>query len=70
MLTDPEIEAILRDTEDPRDAADRVVAAAVEAGGRDNATAVVIDVVGLVTQSDLDSEHQRVSPEQKLGALP
>jgi protein phosphatase len=70
MIDDEEIAAILRDTEDPRDAADRLVAAAVTAGGQDNATAVVIDVVGLVTQQSYDSERQRESLEQKLGALP
>ena len=70
MLADAEIETILRETEDPCDAADRVVAAAVEAGGKDNATAVVVDVVGLVPQSDHDSERQRESLEEKLGALP
>ncbi|MGH3362532.1 MAG: PP2C family protein-serine/threonine phosphatase [Nocardioides sp.] len=70
MLRDAEIEAILREAEDPRDAADRVVSAAVEAGGNDNATAVVVDVVGWGTQDDYDSERQRVSLEEKLGALP
>ena len=70
MIPDAEIAAILRESQDPRDAADRMVAAAVEAGGRDNATAVVVDVVGLVNQSDYDSERQRESLEQKLGALP
>ena len=38
---------------DPRDAADRLVAAALDAGGRDNATAVVVDVVGLVHDDSL-----------------
>ena len=55
---------------DPRDAADRLVRAAVHAGGRDNATAVVVDVVGLASESAYDSARQRVSLEQKLGALP
>ena len=57
-------------TSDPRDAADQVVAAAVAAGGRDNATAVVVDVVGLADDRPYDSDAQRVSLEQKLGALP
>jgi protein phosphatase len=70
MIDDDVIAGILRDTEDPRDAADRLVAAAVSAGGQDNATAVVIDVVGLVAEQSYDSERQRVSLEQKLGALP
>ena len=70
MIDDVAIEAILAETADPRDAADRLVAAAVAAGGRDNATAVVVDVVGLVPEDAYDSERQRVSLEQKLGALP
>jgi protein phosphatase len=70
MIPDEELAAILRDTDDPRDAADRVVAAAVAAGGRDNATAVVVDVVGLVAEDEYDSARQMESLEQKLGALP
>ena len=70
MIDDAAIGRIMSETEDPRDAADRVVAAAVEAGGRDNATAVVVDVVGLVADSSYDSEQQRASLEQKLGVLP
>lgn len=45
MLDDEEVAAVLAATADPRDAADQLVAAAVAAGGQDNATAVVIDVV-------------------------
>ncbi|GAA4378943.1 PP2C family protein-serine/threonine phosphatase [Nocardioides caricicola] len=47
MLADDEVAAVLREAADPRDAADQLVAAAVAAGGEDNATAVVIDVVGV-----------------------
>jgi PPM family protein phosphatase len=43
MLDDDEIAGVLADNADPRDAADRLVAAAVAAGGIDNATAVVVD---------------------------
>ncbi|MFT3872849.1 MAG: protein phosphatase 2C domain-containing protein [Nocardioides sp.] len=46
MIDDERIGAILREAPDPGAAADRLVAAAIEAGGRDNATAVVVDVVG------------------------
>jgi protein phosphatase len=70
MIGDQEVAAILADATDPRDAADRLVAAAVAAGGRDNATAVVVDVMGLESESGYDSERQRVSLEMKLGARP
>jgi protein phosphatase len=70
MIDDDAIARILREHDDPRDAADQVVAAAVAAGGRDNATAVVVDVVGLVTEQSYDSARQRESLEEKLGALP
>ena len=70
MIDDDLIEEILRTVDDPRDAAARVVAAALEAGGRDNATAIVVDVVGLAPEHAYDSERQRVSLEEKLGALP
>jgi protein phosphatase len=55
---------------EPLYASDLLVAEAVRAGGRDNATAVVVDVMGLETEGAYDSERQRVSLEQKLGALP
>ena len=70
MIDDAEIASILTLTADPRDAADLLVAAAVAAGGRDNATAVVVDVVGLVPDRPYDSAAQRRSLEQKLGVLP
>lgn len=70
LVDDSHIEAVLTSSPDPRDAADRLVAAALEAGGDDNATALVVDVVGLVPDQAYDSEQQRASLEQKLGALP
>ena len=70
MIDDDRITEILARSEDPRDAADQLVAAAVAAGGQDNATALVVDVVGLVDETPYDSERQRVSLETKLGALP
>jgi protein phosphatase len=47
MLDDATVARVLADAPDARDAASRLVAAAVEAGGEDNATAIVVDVVGL-----------------------
>jgi serine/threonine protein phosphatase PrpC len=70
MIDDDVVAGILGEATDPRDAADRLVAEAVRAGGRDNATAVVVDVMGLENDSAYDSERQRVSLERKLGALP
>ena len=46
MIDDDEIARLLADSDDPRDAAERIVAASLSAGGIDNATAVVVDVVG------------------------
>jgi serine/threonine protein phosphatase PrpC len=45
MIDDARIAEILGQGGDAQDAADRLVAAALEAGGRDNATAVVVEVV-------------------------
>ena len=47
MIDDARIAEILGQEGDAQDAADRMVAAAVEAGGRDNATAVVVDVAAV-----------------------
>jgi serine/threonine protein phosphatase PrpC len=69
LIRDAEIAAVLGDSPDPRDAATRVVAAALAAGGVDNATAVVVDVVGLVEEGG-DSQRQRDTLHEKLGALP
>lgn len=70
MIGDGEIEEILASVADPRDAADSLVRAAVSAGGRDNATAVVVDVVGLAHDASYDSQRQRESLETKLGGRP
>ncbi len=67
MIGDDEIEEILQRVADPRDAADELVRAALAAGGRDNATAVVVDVVGLVKDASYDSQRQLESLESKLG---
>lgn len=70
MLSDAEVAAVLGAADDPRDAADSLVAAAVRAGGLDNATAVVVDVVGWSPPGADVSGRQQVSLEEKLGALP
>lgn len=71
MIDDAEIRRILDEVGDPRDAADRMVAAALAAGGQDNATAVVVDVVGLTeTEQPQEMRTAPVSLEEKLGALP
>jgi serine/threonine protein phosphatase PrpC len=70
MIDDAAIAQLLAEAADPRDAADRLVDAAVAAGGEDNATAVVVDVVGLVADDHYDAERQHASLEEKLGARP
>ncbi len=70
MITDETIESILDRVADPRDAADALVRAALDAGGSDNATALVVDVVGLVHDDSYDSARQLASLEDKLGARP
>jgi protein phosphatase len=70
LLRDAEIAEVLQANPDPGDAADQVVAAALASGGIDNATAVVVDVMGLAEDRTYDSERQRESPHEKLGALP
>jgi len=70
MIERTTIAAILGERGDARDAARRLVDAAVAAGGRDNATAVVVDVVGWADESPYDTAVQRQSLEQKLGVLP
>jgi protein phosphatase len=70
LVRDAELAQVLADNPDPRDAADGVVAAALAAGGIDNATAVVVDVVGLSEEQSYDSRRQRESLHEKLGALP
>ena len=50
-LTEQLIAALLLDTPDPTDAAEALVREAVTAGGRDNVTAVVVDVVELTSSA-------------------
>ncbi len=70
LITDGDLADLLGRTADPRDAADQVVGAALAAGGIDNATAVVVDVVGLSEDQTYDARRQRESLHEKLGALP
>jgi PPM family protein phosphatase len=59
MIDDARIAEILGREGDAQDAADRLVAAAVEAGGRDNATAVVVDVVEVDGAAGSDQQEDR-----------
>jgi protein phosphatase len=59
LVPDEEIARLLGAHPDPSDAADAIVAAALRSGGVDNATALVVDVVGW-------ADH----PHEKPGALP
>ena len=52
MLSHDGIEAILRDVSDPKEAVDRLVSAANEAGGVDNITAVLLDFSGDGTERE------------------
>ncbi len=66
-LTEHLIAALLLDIADPRDAAEALVREAVTAGGRDNVTAVVVDVVEL-TSTALDSRSDDTHPDLHLAA--
>ena len=65
MLAHDDIARILDEQPDPAAAAEKVVAAAVAAGGHDNATAVVVDVVGLTRETPYDTVVQQPSTEQE-----
>lgn len=70
MLAHDDIGRILDEHGDPAVAAEEVVAAAVEAGGRDNATVVVVDVVGLTRERPHGNDGRQPSTEQETGAHP
>ena len=65
LVSGPALAAVLTARADPRDAADAVVRAALEAGGDDNATAVVVDAVALDPEPTAP-----VRLEERLGGLP
>ena len=69
LVRDRDLAGLLAASPDPRDAAEGVVEAALAAGGIDNATAVVVDVVGLSAE-EYDLQKRRESLHEKLGALP
>lgn len=69
MIDDDTIASILRDSEDPREAAGEVVRAAVAAGGRDNATVVVVDGPGTAAARADDSARRTGGLEQEPGDL-
>ena len=64
MIGDDRIAEILGRVSDPGDAASELVAAAVAAGGRDNATAVVVDAVGRARR---ESDTLEMKIEQEPG---
>jgi serine/threonine protein phosphatase PrpC len=54
FLTDESIADVLRERSAPKDAARALVAAALKSGSDDNATALVLDVIGLPTAESAD----------------
>ncbi|HQR27937.1 MAG TPA: protein phosphatase 2C domain-containing protein [Nocardioides sp.] len=58
MLSDERLAELLASTRDPQQTADLVVEAAVAAGGIDNATAVVADVVGWAPPQEDDGTRE------------
>ncbi|HEU4810825.1 MAG TPA: protein phosphatase 2C domain-containing protein [Nocardioides sp.] len=65
MIGDDRIAEILGRVTDPGEAAGELVAAAVAAGGRDNATAVVVDAVG---RARPDSDTLQMNLDEQPGA--
>ena len=59
MIEDTEIEDILRRTQDPQTCASNLVDAALDAGGLDNVTVIVVDVQGLSQKKE--QKHIRKS---------
>lgn len=77
LLRDAEIAEVLASRPEPRGAAERLVDAALAAGGVDNATALVVDVVGWAgdradssLDQQVDERGRRESRDESLGAVP
>ncbi len=77
-LSDADVGAILAAQIDPQRAADTLIAAAVRAGGRDNATALVVDVLTvaeisaeeITRRSELREDLERTVPHGFRGERP
>jgi protein phosphatase len=54
-LTDPEIAAVLQAVPAAQDGADLLVRRAVEAGGHDNVTVIVVDHLAVISEEDVDT---------------
>lgn len=61
-LTDAEIGAVMRAVDDPQDAAARLVQEALQRGGRDNVSAVVVDVARTATPDQVHTTTPRSAP--------
>jgi serine/threonine protein phosphatase PrpC len=65
MVTEDQIQAILENSDQPQQAADRLVKAANRAGGIDNITVVVLDAIGEEGGSDGGGGGRRVAPPSR-----
>ena len=59
-----DIESVLLDVDDAQEAADELVRRAVQAGGRDNVTAIVVTMQGQESQPDVDED---TTPREAIG---
>ncbi|MCV2395619.1 protein phosphatase 2C domain-containing protein [Actinotalea sp. M2MS4P-6] len=66
-LADDELAAVLADVADPQVAAEALVDAAVRRGGRDNVTAIVVDVA---TARSVDADSTAQGAERRAAAKP
>ena len=66
-LTDAQIQAILGTVTDAQDAAEGLVAAALDAGGRDNVSVVVVDVAIVWHGLTADRTHRHSGPGEGAG---